>query len=247
MMLCVDIGNSTVFMGLIDDGQVLKTLRVPVRSALFSEEILGFVDEKEVDWVGISSVVPDKTEVMVQAVRDTLHLSPLLVKRELCPSFPIALDAPDTLGADRVADATAAIRDHVAPVIVIDLGTATTFSVISREGVFLGGAICPGIVTSFNALTEKAAQLKDFRLQVPGKVIGTNTQDCISSGIIEGHASLIDGMVKRIEEETNENYKLILTGGMSTTVAPFCQHPLTVDETLILRGIYYMFLDFRAR
>ena len=240
MMLCLDIGNSTVFMGLIASGGVLDFTRIPVASSSYADQIAAFVGGRRVDAAAVSSVVPDATGAVIETVRQLTGMMPLLVKKELQPAFPIALDHPGTLGAGRIADATAAIHDYPLPVIVIDLGTATTFSVINNKGVFLGGAICPGITTSFRALTEKAAQLKGFSLDLPEKVIGTNTADCINSGIIAGHASLIDGMVKRIEEETHDLYTIVLTGGMSSTVAPFCQCALQVDKTLILRGVYYM-------
>ncbi len=247
MMLCLDIGNSTVFMGLIASGEVLDFTRIPVASSSYEDQIAAFVGGRRVDAAAVSSVVPDATGAVVEAVRRLTGITPLLVKKELQPTFPIALDHPETLGADRIADATGAIRDYPLPVIVIDLGTATTFSVINNRGVFLGGAICPGITTSFCALTEKAAQLKGYNLDLPERVIGTNTADCINSGIIAGHASLIDGMVKRIEDETQDCYTVVLTGGMSSTVAPFCQHPLTVDKTLILRGIYCMYMELHPK
>ena len=167
-------------------------------------------------------------------------MTPLLVKRELQPFFKIALDVPASLGADRIADAAGALHDYSLPLIIIDLGTATTFSVIDAEGVFQGGSIGPGLYTSFRAITEKAAQLKDYQLSAPEKVIGTNTQNCINSGIVNGHAAMIDGMVSRIEEETGMHYQVILTGGAASKVAPFCKCQLKVDETLILRGLYYL-------
>ncbi len=229
-----------MFMGLITSGEVLDFTRIPVASSSYADQIAAFVGGRRVDAAAVSSVVPDATDAVVEAVQQRIGMTPLLVKKELQPAFSIALDYPETLGADRIADATAAIHDYPLPVIVVDLGTATTFSVINNIGEFLGGAICPGIATSFRALTEKAAQLKGFSLDLPEKVIGTNTADCINSGIIAGHASLIDGMVKRIEEETRNRYTVVLTGGMSSTVAQFCQCALQVDKTLILRGIYYM-------
>ena len=105
------------------------------------------------------------------------------------------------------------------------------------------GSIGPGLYTSFRAITEKAAQLKDYQLQAPESVIGTNTQNCINSGIVNGHAAMIDGMVQRIEEETGQHYQVILTGGAASKVAPFCKCDLKVDETLILRGLYYLFVE----
>ena len=240
MILCIDIGNSTVFMGLLNQGKVLSWVRTPSGALSFDEQIAGFINGKAIERVLISSVVPLVTSIVEGAVQRLISLKPLVVKRDLQAPFPIALDDPSSLGADRIADAAGAIHDYSLPVIIIDLGTATTFSVIDAEGVFRGGSIGPGLITSFRAITEKVAQLKSYELQVPESVIGTNTQSCINSGIINGHAAMIDGMVQRIITETGAPYQLILTGGMASTVAPFCRRQLTVDETLILRGLYYL-------
>ncbi len=241
MILCIDIGNSTVFMGMMREGKVLTRVRVPSSLTSYDEHIAGFISENKIDTVLMSSVVPAATILVEEAVRRMTGKSSLVVKRNLQAPFKIALDDPGTLGADRIADAAGAMRDYPLPVIIIDLGTATTLSVIDKNGIFSGGSIGPGIYTSFRAITNKAAQLKDYQLLVPQRIIGTNTQDCINSGIINGHAAMIDGMVQRIESETGQVYNLILTGGMATTVAPFCKQKLTVDETLILRGLYYLF------
>lgn len=240
MILCIDIGNSTVFMGLLQDGKVLKTVRHPSASVTFVEWIADFIEGCAVEQVLLSSVVPSATPLVEDAVMQLTSLKPLVVKRELKPFFKVALEDPASLGADRIADAAGAMHDYALPVIIIDLGTATTFSVISQEGMFMGGSIGPGLYTSFRAITEKAAQLKDYQLLAPENVIGTNTQNCINSGIVNGHAAMIDGMVRRIEEETGQHYQVILTGGAASKVAPFCKCQLTVDETLILRGLYYL-------
>lgn len=243
MILCLDIGNSTVFMGLLQGSKVLSFLRVPSSSEAFVGQIADFLDGHTVDRVLLSSVVPSVTPLVEEAVRQVTSLPCSLVKRDLLPPFEIALDEPTSLGADRIADAAGAIHDYALPIIVVDLGTATTFSVIDIQGVFRGGSIGPGIYTSFRAITDKAAQLKDYQLLVPERVIGTNTQDCINSGIVNGHAAMIDGMVTRIEEETGMDYTVVLTGGMSGVVAPFCRQSIKVDETLILRGLYYLYIS----
>lgn len=242
MILCIDIGNSTVFMGLIHEGKVVDSMRFPSSLTSFTVKIGEFIKGYNIKKVLLSSVVPSATPLVEEAVKLLIGLPVLAVKRELKAPFPIALDDPSSLGADRIADAAGAMHDYTLPVIIIDLGTATTFSVIDAEGVFRGGTIGPGLLTSFRAITEKAAQLKNFELQVPESVIGTNTQNCINSGIVNGHAAMIDGMVQRIIAETGAPYQLILTGGMASTVAPFCRRHLTVDETLILRGLYYLSL-----
>ncbi|MGP1476198.1 MAG: type III pantothenate kinase [Phocaeicola sp.] len=246
MILCVDIGNSTVYVGLMDVGCVVDSTHIARDAQAYIDNLKVFMGERQVEAVAVSSVVPLETTAMIDATRRLTGLSPLLVKRELKPMFPMVLDSPSTLGADRIADTTAAMRDYDLPLIVIDLGTATTFSVMDRQGVFLGGAICPGIVTSFRTLTDKAAQLKGYKLEVPTHVVATNTHGCIGSGIIVGHAAMIDGMVARIEEETHETYNVILTGGMASTVQPFCRRATHVDDTLILRGIYAMYEDYQA-
>lgn len=241
MILSIDIGNSTVFMGLMHENKVLTRVRVPSSLTSYDEHIAGFIGENKIDTVLMSSVVPTATILVEEAVRRLTGKSSLVVKRDLQAPFEIALDDPSSLGADRIADAAGAMHDYSLPIIIIDLGTATTLSVIDHNGVFRGGSIGPGIYTSFRAITNKAAQLKNYQLLVPERIIGTNTQDCISSGIVNGHAAMIDGMVQRIEEEAGQKYNLILTGGMASTVAPFCKQALTVDETLILRGLYYLF------
>ena len=175
MILCIDIGNSTVFMGLLQQGKVLHWVRTPSAALSFDDQIAGFINGLEIEKVLISSVVPSVTSIVESAVRRLLSLSPLVVKRDLQAPFPIVLDDPSSLGADRIADAAGAIHDYKLPVIIIDLGTATTFSVIDADGVFRGGTIGPGLLTSFRAITEKAAQLKNYELQVPEYVIGTNT------------------------------------------------------------------------
>lgn len=240
MILCIDIGNSTVFMGLLQQGEVVSSVRFPSSLTSFTEKIGGFIKGHIIKKVLLSSVVPSATPLVEEAVMVLTSMTPLLVKRELQPFFKIALDVPASLGADRIADAAGALHDYPLPLIIIDLGTATTFSVIDAEGVFRGGSIGPGLYTSFRAITEKAAQLKDYQLSEPEKVIGTNTQNCINSGIVNGHAAMIDGMVSRIEEETGARYQVILTGGAASKVAPFCKCRLNVDETLILRGLYYL-------
>ena len=245
MILCVDIGNSTVFMGLVHKGEVVSSVRFPSSLTSFTEKIGGFIKGQVIEKVLLSSVVPSATPLVEEAVMVLTSLSPLLVKRDLHPSFQIALDVPASLGADRIADAAGALQDYDLPLIIIDLGTATTFSVIDKEGVFRGGSIGPGLYTSFRAITEKAAQLKDYQLSAPEKVIGTNTQNCINSGIVNGHAAMIDGMVRRIEDETGTQYQVVLTGGAASKVAPFCRCQLTVDETLILRGLYYLLPSFK--
>ena len=191
MILCLDIGNSTVFMGLLQGSKVLSFLRVPSSSEAFVGQIADFLDGHTVDRVLLSSVVPSVTPLVEEAVRQVTSLPCSLVKRDLLPPFEIALDEPTSLGADRIADAAGAIHDYALPIIVVDLGTATTFSVIDIQGVFRGGSIGPGIYTSFRAIIDKAAQLKDYQLLVPERVIGTNTQDCINSGIVNGHAAMI--------------------------------------------------------
>ena len=151
------------------------------------------------------------------------------------------LDNPAQLGSDRVADAVAAINYYPCPLIIIDMGTATTISAIDRDKNFLGGMIIPGLRVSLDSLTNRTSQLPKISLDPPKKVIGSNTIDCMKSGIIYSTASSIDGVVNRIEEELGEKCTVISTGGLSNTIIPFCRRSIIIDDQLLLKGLMIIY------
>ena len=149
----------------------------------------------------------------------------------------ILLDNPAQLGSDRVADAVAAVSCYPVPLILIDMGTATTISVIDGEKNFLGGMIIPGLRVSLDSLANRTSQLPKIDLTPAKKVIGTNTVDCMKSGIINANASALDGVIERIEEELGSRCTVVATGGLAGVVIPYCKREIINDELLLLKGL----------
>ena len=164
-------------------------------------------------------------------------LEPLVVGPGIISGLNIKLDNPAQLGSDRVVGAVAAIAQYPKPIIVIDMGTATTFCAINELGEHLGGIIYPGVKISLDALTQMASNLSGISLTKPKKVIGSNTADSMKSGILYGNASMIDGMIDRFEEELGKTRTIVATGGLSETIIPFCKHKIIFDNDLLLKGL----------
>ena len=153
----------------------------------------------------------------------------------------IKLDDPATAGSDLVVVAVAALNEYTCPQIVIDMGTATTMSVLDQKGSFIGGVILPGLRTSLDALVSNAAQLSQTSLTAPKKVIGKNTLDCMKGGMIYGNAASIDGMIERMEEELGCKCTIVATGGLAKAVIPHCRHDIIIDENLLLKGLQIIY------
>jgi type III pantothenate kinase len=166
--------------------------------------------------------------------------APLLVEPSVYKSLPIEILSPDEIGADIVADATAAFIRYGGPCMVIDFGTALTFTTISKSGRILGVAITPGLMTALKSLTGNTAQLRDVQLVAPPSVLGDNTIHAIQSGIVLGFAGLVDSMVNRTEKEISENLTVIATGGLSSVLLNISNRIQIIDENLTLDGLKYM-------
>jgi type III pantothenate kinase len=149
----------------------------------------------------------------------------------------IHMDVPSQVGSDRIVIAVAALAEFKAPLILMDLGTATTIEVVEPDNQYMGGVIIPGIKVSLDALTSRAAQLPGISLEQPQHVIGKNTVDCMRSGMMYGTAAMIDGLIDRIEEELGHSSTLVATGGMAQFVAPLCKHQILLDKDLLLKGL----------
>ena len=140
-----------------------------------------------------------------------------------------------------IVDVVAAIHEHPLPLVVIDMGTATTLSVADKKGNYIGGVIFPGLRVSLNSLSGKTAQLPYISLETPGKVIGKNTIDCMRSGIMYGNAAMLDGLIDRMEEEIGEKATIIATGGLARLVTPLCHHSIDFEEDLLLKGLLILY------
>ena len=189
----------------------------------------------------ISSVVPSVTHTVQDAMSRLTGKPVMVVGPGIRTGLKILLDNPAQLGSDRVADAVAAIHDYPCPLIVVDMGTATTISVVDRNKNFLGGMIIPGLRVSLDSLTMRTSQLPKISLDPPTRVIGSNTIDCMRSGIIYSTASSIDGTIERIEEELGETCTIISTGGLAKTIIPYCKRKILIDDRLLLKGLMIIY------
>lgn len=245
MLLGVDIGNTTVYFGAIENNEVIKSFRISTKKDSLSDEYIVFIksvleenlDISKIDSVIMSSVVPEITEEVEKAIYSILKIKPVIVKRDVIEPFKVLPTCLRDLGADLIADATGAISKYGAPAIVFDMGTATTCSVINKDGAFLGGLICPGLKTSLNALIGNASQLSNLEIGNPPEVVGTKTDRAINSGVIFGHSEMINGLRRKVEEDTGEKYTVVLTGGNSDYVAEYVDKDIIHDKNLIFYGL----------
>ena len=185
----------------------------------------------------LSSVVPPLDQTLHGAVRKVTGVLAMQVGPGTRTGMNILIDNPATLGADLLVGAVAAVKKYGAPCLIWDLGTASKVSVVDKTGAFRGGAIMPGISSSLDSLITKASLLPRIRLQAPEKVVGSNTNDCMESGIVFGTAAMIEGMTARIEEELGYPVTVVGTGGLGRVVFVHCRREIRRDDTLLLEGL----------
>lgn len=250
MVLAVDIGNSNIVLGCFEGEQIAFVERLSTNQNSTALEYtvliktileLNHLQSEHFTGAIISSVVPSVTQTVREAVLRLTGQQALIVGPGMKTGLKIRLDNPTQLGSDRVADAVAAIHYYPAPLILIDMGTATTISVIDNALNFLGGMIIPGLRVSLDSLTSRTSQLPKISLDPPKRIIGSNTIDCMRSGIIYSTASSIDGLIERIEEELGEACTVISTGGLANTIIPFCRRKITIDDRLLLKGLMLLY------
>ncbi len=250
MILAIDIGNTSITVGCFAGEKIcfaerLSTdlTRTELEYAVSIQSILELyqIDKGNIRGGIISSVVPPLTKVVELAVKKIIHRQIKIVGPGVKTGLNIQMDQPAQVGSDRIVNAVAAIEAYEAPVIVIDLGTATTISLIDEKKNYAGGMILPGVATALGALANKTSQLPGISMEPPRKVIGKNTVDCMKSGIIYGSAACIDGMIERIEEEIGKKASLVATGGLAQTIIPHCKKEIEIDETLLLKGLQLIY------
>lgn len=250
MLLALDIGNTNIVIGYIDNGNVLSTVRMHTdtreTAAEYAIKIKQIIDlhgmrPEQFDGAIVSSVVPQINEAVKNAVKSVLGFSPILLGPGVRTGMNVRIDDPGTLGADFVCGGVAVIAYYSTPAIVVDMGTATTITIVDRSNSFRGGAILPGVYLSYNALAAGTSLLPDIAITPPKKCIGTNTVDCMRSGAVYGTAAMIDGMIDRLEEELGEKCTVIATGGLAPYVVPCCRHEITVDDELLLKGLWVIY------
>ncbi|MBQ6714279.1 MAG: type III pantothenate kinase [Clostridia bacterium] len=246
MLLAIDIGNTNLTLGVYDESVLLFTARLSTDTRLTRDQYavaikdilaLHNTDYRDIEDCIISSVVPTVATSVANAISLLCHIVPLELGPGLKTGLNIKIDNPAQLGADLVAGAVGAISEYTLPCIVIDMGTATTVSVINSEGQFLGGSIAAGVMLTLKALTENTSQLPSINLSAPPSVIGRNTVDCMRSGLILGTASMIDGLIERISEELDEIPTVVATGGLSKEIISHCKSEIIYNENLLLEGL----------
>ena len=247
MILSIDIGNSNINIGAYCNGGLLflthivsEAGKTEVEYAVLLHHILHLhrLSEQNLKGAVISSVVPQLSPVLKAAVQLTSPVPVMQIGPGVKTGLNIRIVNPAQLGADFVAAAVGAFEKYPLPVIIVDFGTATKISIVDRSRSFIGGSIMPGVRVSLDALSNRAAQLPHISLEPPAPVIGTNTIDCMKSGVLLGNASMIDGMIERYEEKAGPAASIVATGESVDAVAPFCRHKLLVDKTLRLDGLY---------
>lgn len=185
----------------------------------------------------VASVVPPLNNIVTAALKKLLHVSPLLVGPGIKTGLNILMDNPGQLGSDLVVNAVAGLHYYGAPIIMIDMGTATTISVVDNRKNYIGGMILPGVRVSLDSLVNRTSQLPRISLEAPKKIIGKNTIDCMKSGIIMGQASCIDGMIERIWDELGYQAQVVATGGLAGCIVPYCKKKIVYDNELTLKGL----------
>ena len=254
MILTVDIGNSNIVLGGVDEEQILFEARLRTDPTKTSDEycidlkmILEVYGVKASDVEGsiIASVVPQVLNSMQTALKKLTGKTALVVGPGLKTGLNIKVENPSQTGADLVVGCVAALREHKAPLIVIDMGTATTIVVLDKDGAFIGGSISPGVKISLDALTDRTALLPGLQLDQPKKAIGRNTIDCMRSGIMLGNACMLDGMVERMEEELGYKTTVVATGGIAKFVLPLCKREMIYYKDLLVKGLAILYRENR--
>ena len=246
MLLTIDIGNTNVTLGAYDGSVLSFTARLATEQrktddqyAVEIKNLLSLyeISPDDIEDAIISSVVPAVGKSISNAVSKLCHIAPLMLGPGVKTGLNIKIDNPAQLGADLVAGAVGALDSYTMPCVVIDMGTASTLSVLDRNGIFLGGVIAAGVRLTLKALAENTAQLTSIPIEAPDSVIGTDTVSSMQSGLVYGTASMLDGLLDKIAEELGETPTVVATGGLSREIIPHCKTSIIYNENLLLDGL----------
>lgn len=246
MLLALDVGNTHVVVGLMEGREVRRSFRIATRRdnavgdyavALSQLLELAEVDRQEVEQVIISSVVPPVTRALQGAARLLTGKEPLVVGGNVRCRVPVRIKRPETLGADLLTAAVGALDMYQPPLLLVDMGTATTVTVVDQQRRYIGGAILAGVRLGVQALFSGTAQLPSVSIQAPKQAICGTALESIQSGAVFGAAAMMDGLAERFEAELGKKCTLLATGGLAECIVPHCRREFIYDESLLLRGM----------
>ena len=245
MILTIDVGNTNVVLGCVEDGVVVSRSRLATNTsdlpndyAMKMRQSFAFdsIDYHEFEGAILSSVVPQVNRAIRSAVRKLTGLECIIVGAGIKTGVNVKIDDPGTLAGDLITGTVGALSMYKPPIIIVDMGTATTIVAVDKDGAYIGGAIVPGVNLSFEALSQGTSLLPNISIEAPRKCIATNTVDSMKSGAVFGTAAMIDGMIDRMEEELGQSATVVATGGLSGGIIPYCKHKIKHEPDLLLKG-----------
>ncbi len=246
MLLAIDIGNTNITLGAFEEASLSFTARLATETGKTADQYaveiknllsLYNLQPEDIEDCIIASVVPAVGKSISGAVSKLCHIVPLMLGPGVKTGLNIKIDNPAQLGADLVAGAVGALDSYKTPCVVIDMGTASTVSVLDKNGTFLGGVIAAGVRLTLKALAENTAQLSSINIEAPKSVIGANTTECMQSGLVFGTAAMLDGLLERITEELGEIPTVVATGGLSKEIITHCKTNILYNQNLLLDGL----------
>ena len=250
MILAVDVGNTNIVIGCCKENKIEFVERLSTDpNATVLEYAISFknvlelygIGQEDIDGAIISSVVPSVTLTIKSAIKKIVNVDSMVIGPGLKTGVNITLDNPAQLGSDLVVDAAAGIAEYPLPLIIFDMGTATTVSVIDENKNYLGGMIIPGVNVSLNAMISKTSQLPRISLEPPKRIIGKNTIECMKSGILYSTAASLDGIIDRVESELGKKATVVATGGLAGSIIPHCTKKIILDDELLLKGLIVIY------
>ncbi len=246
MLLVLDVGNTNTVLGVFKERKLLAHWRVTTNRTQTVDEYgvlfrnlfaMRGIDLGPLTGIVISSVVPPLDTVLHEVCEKYFNAKPLFIEPGVKTGMPVLYDNPNEVGADRIVNSVAAVEKYGAPCIIVDFGTATTFDCISTKGEYMGGAICPGIGISAEALFSRTARLPRIDIRKPARVIGTNTVASMQSGLFYGYLALVDGIIERILDEMGKVPSIVATGGLAPLIGEHSRYIKNVDDLLTLEGL----------
>lgn len=255
LLLVIDVGNTNTVIGVFDTEGLQASWRISTDRDKTADEYLIIVrdllniaglDLAGINGFAIASVVPSATRSFAEMAENSLKLKPYVVSVETVKTLPIKFAHPEQIGADRLANSIAGAKLFGSPVIIIDFGTAITFDIVDESGSYLGGLIVPGIQIASEALFQKAALLTKVDLSRPEELIGNDTASSVRSGIINGYAAMIDGLISKIKDQIGCSPQVVATGGLAEIIAAACESITQIHPTLTLIGISILYEENRA-